>query len=360
MNTSTHFALACTIVLAMVIPASALPPDGAQCLGYGYTRSLVVARAGSVIQASSAIGGFNPCSFTTTVNLSSKTRTADPKTEPWNAGNADASTSLAIQQEMGDYKGTATYGVQDDTTTPWVEYYPNYKESHWTVKPIISGPTTVWWFNGASPANFPTQITLSSDAGSATAWAVSQGATKVSLSAPSGSQTAASSTGSVFSTAPGDINITATSQGVTSDPYAITSRRPKSLQKLESTTVCDGMFGYDTEVPYTVYDSLFEIIEAVIPVSENWNAPVVFDYAGSGWSRGLEKGGSTDASGMFHDTITGQLAGHAPLATCSGAPVAVMHWGQEWRVGSSATGVGASVWTGTLRKYTQHAEVTVP
>jgi hypothetical protein len=360
MNTLTHFTLASAIALAMVVSASALPPDDAQCLGYGYTRSFVVARAGSVIQASSAIGGFNPCSFTTTVNLSSKTRTADPKTEPWNAGNADASTSLAIQQEMGDYKGTATYGVQDDTTTPWVEHYPNYKEDHWIVKPIISGPTTVWWFNGPSPANFPTQITLSSDAGSATAWTVSQGATKVSLSTASGSQTVVSGTGSVFSTVSGDISITATSQGVSSDLYAITSLKPAELFKITPTIVCDGTFGYATDVPYTIYDTRGVIIEGVIPVSENWTASVVFDYVGSGWSRGPVQGGLTDVNGLFHDHITGQAAGYAPPAGCTGTAVAVMHWGQEWRVGSTTSGAGASVQTDTLRKYTQHAEVTFP
>lgn len=127
-----------------------------------------------------------------------------------------------------------------------------------------------------------------------------------------------------------------------------------------ATTVCDGMFGYETDVPYCVYDSTSRLIAGVIPISENWTPSVVFDYWPSGWSQGPAQGGLTDSSGHFSDIIQGELAGYAPPAVCTGSAAAVMHWDQQWRVGSATAGVGASVWTGTLRKYTQHAEVTVP
>lgn len=109
----------------------ALPPSGTQCAGYGYSRSLniVTSDDGLSVVATSIIGGFNPCSFYTSVTVASPSgRPATAEYGPsgsYNAGSAQATATLGISGERGVYTATATYGVEDDTVYPWMYYYPN-------------------------------------------------------------------------------------------------------------------------------------------------------------------------------------------------------------------------------------------
>lgn len=109
----------------------ALPPSGTQCAGYGYSRSLniVTSDDGLSVVATSIIGGFNPCSFYTSVTVASPSgRPATAEYGPsgsYNAGSAQATATLGISGESGVYTATATYGVEDDTVYPWMYYYPN-------------------------------------------------------------------------------------------------------------------------------------------------------------------------------------------------------------------------------------------
>lgn len=127
------------IALLSVIPAFGLPPDGAQCAGYSYTQWSYVARSseGLYVTLNSTIGGFNPCSFYTYVELSSPSnRTATdgfPPSEPvFNAGNESASATLPVNGECGNYTATVYWQVEDDTQLPW-RYYPS------------SGPSASTW-----------------------------------------------------------------------------------------------------------------------------------------------------------------------------------------------------------------------
>lgn len=44
-----------------------------------------------------------------------------------------------------------------------------------------------------------------------------------------------------------------------------------------------------------------------------------------------------------------------PVPTCNGNNTPVDHWGQEWRIGTIATGVGRRVQTDTLHSYIGYA-----
>lgn len=149
------------LIMLLASTAIALPPTGSQCAGYGYTRSLAVARSADKLSvvAQSTIGGFNPCSFRTAVQLASPTgRSAsgvDGYNYSYNAGNAQATATLAVQTDGGTYSATSQYGVQDDTVNPMQYYTPNSASAQTTVSdptPTITSISPNSWQAGTSTA----------------------------------------------------------------------------------------------------------------------------------------------------------------------------------------------------------------
>jgi len=76
--------------------------------------------------------------------------------------------------------------------------------------PTISGPQTVWWFNGATPSGYAVSITLSAwpTNCSSYSWTVSSGSDKANLSGQTANKT--NVTGKALSTASGDVGVTVT------------------------------------------------------------------------------------------------------------------------------------------------------
>jgi len=46
----------------------------------------------------------------------------------------------------------------------------------------------------------------------------------------------------------------------------------------------------------------------------------------------------------------------SPMPACSGNAIKIQHWGQEFRVGSSSSGLGQPVQNDNLARFTEHAE----
>jgi hypothetical protein len=221
--------------------------------------------------------------------------------------------------------------------------------------PTISGPDTVWWFDGQTPSGYSTSITLSSSGGSSTAWTVTAGWDYVNIS-ESGAQTTVTSTGTAFSLSPGDIEIVASANGQVSDSFQITSRKPDYLSRGITRTDCDNSYGYSTYIYYTVKDGLGDAVPTAVPMNEDWSTGVTPDYTGTNWRRQDPKGNMTGDGAGFADLIQGEAAGRLPTATCDGNATAVQHWGQNWYVGSLTHGVGALVQMDTLQKYRGFAD----
>ncbi len=222
------------------------------------------------------------------------------------------------------------------------------------VTPAISGPNTVWYFNGLSPSGYATSITLTSSGGASTTWTVTTGADKINLSSTTGSSISVTSSGSAFSSAVGDVKITATANGQTSDPFSITTRTPYRLVAGIIQTNCDTTYGYESQINYTIQDQLLTALPSDVGVNEQWATDVVTDYAGANWRRGAA-GGTTASGGQFLDSIKGEDSLHSPTASCTAASTKVQHWGQDWRTGSSISGNGKRVQSNTLQKYLNHA-----
>jgi hypothetical protein len=227
------------------------------------------------------------------------------------------------------------------------------------VKPTISGPNVVWWFNGENPSGYATSITLTSSGGAGTIWGVIVGSEKVTLNAQ-GSTATITSSGSSFSSSVGDVQVTAQASYVTSQPFHITTRRPYKLVPGIIQTQCGGTYTWTTTLNYAIQDNLSIPMPTSVPLNEKWTTAVVADYTNMNWRRGDEGGITTDSGSpsQFADSIQGEVSSFTPTPDCNGSATPVYHWGQEWRVGSSAIGSGARVQGNTLQKYINHASHT--
>ena len=228
--------------------------------------------------------------------------------------------------------------------------------------PVITGPNTVWWFNGSSPANYDTSITLTSSGGAGTIWGVVAGAEKVSLNA-TGSTATITSTGNSFSSAVGDIKITAQANSQTSDQFSLTSRTPNLLSLVSHDHACSmNGFGYSDLITYNIIDNLGASLPSAVPFNEAWTTPEIDEPATVNWGRGPE----TPATGIqLVDRITGageNNPGINPRPVCVGN-TPVQHWGQDWRIGSLVTGFGRRVQSDTLNRFSgqaTHNPITSP
>lgn len=149
----SHFQTSLLLLLA-VAPCWGLPPSDSQCGGYSYTSALIIQRSGDMlsVSAQSTIGGFNPCSFATSITITSPggSRNASAQ-ETYNASLAQATATLPIQTEGGVYSTASSYGVHDDTDYPDVFFTPNSKTEQISISdptPLISAISPDIWPNG--------------------------------------------------------------------------------------------------------------------------------------------------------------------------------------------------------------------
>jgi hypothetical protein len=232
------------------------------------------------------------------------------------------------------------------------------------VKPTISGPNTVWFFANLTVSGYTTSAQLTANGGnSSTTWNVTGGADKITVSAFTGSSINVLSSGTAFSSSIGDVSLTATANGQTSNPFSITTRTPNLSVPGATNTSCDSTYGYITILYYAIKDQLLVPLPSNVPLNENWTSSVAPDYNGTNWVR-PDPGFATSDVQYFQDNISGSsLSSRNPVPTCDGNSTAVQHWGQEWRIGTIATGLGRRIQTDTLQRYQAygaHLSITSP
>ena len=227
------------------------------------------------------------------------------------------------------------------------EWFSDYGTDYQTVSvagPQVSGPDTVWYFAGENPdsTNYPTSITLTSSGGSGTLWSVDTGGSKITLIG-TGSQVTISSSGTSFSTSPGDIYITAHLGDGVSPTFAITTRTPASMvhHPEYDATQC-GHVGldpaYDSHIEYAILDQLTTDLPTSIILHEEWTSGITVDWpAGTvNWDQptaGPSSTGPDHGANYFHDGISIIGPSAAPSIDCNDHSQ-VDHWGQQWLVGS--------------------------
>jgi len=291
----------------------------------------------------------------------------------WGSGNTGVATVSSTG--LGHAVGPGSTSMWSYINTPGTSHKCPYHVIQTIanpvyVRPAISGPNTVWWFNGQNPAGYATSITLTSSGGASSSWAITAGASDVTLSSTSGSSTTVSSSGAAFSSAPGDVKITATANGVTSSPFSVTTRKPASLISPSVSTRCDSQFGYETDMSYVVADQLGTGLPTSIDWNEKWTTNANPIYSGTNWPQNpvapatalyvSSAGGPILIDGITGPGLNNQPA-NIPQPTCNAhTSVEIVNWGQAFSVGSQATGTGVQVRLDTLHKWIDHGVHTQP
>jgi hypothetical protein len=230
-----------------------------------------------------------------------------------------------------------------------------------TVEPLISGPTTLWWFNGLSlgVSGYSNQITLTASPTAGTySWAVTAGSDKVSLNNSTSSSVVVTSTGQ--SKTANDVSVTATTNGQTSAPFQLTVRAPYALSSDPNhptpVYTTDPNYVWDTDIYYLVVDNFLTPVPVSLPINEYFTTGPINDYSGTNWRQG-SPGCAQTAGAEFFDLLGGENSSRVPTPVYSpnwtGAKV--QHWGQDWHVGTCNLGSGPRVQSDTIQKWTDHA-----
>ncbi len=235
------------------------------------------------------------------------------------------------------------------------------------VAPLLSGDTTIWWFDGANPSNYKTKGTLKAvpaDNGPY-AWKVEDGTDKVRFSDGSSSISTDTEAVKFKSTGPNgskppsgeDIKLVVTVNGVQSDPVFATVKVPHRLKPVSSKSDPEKDFGYVTIVAYTILDQMGKRLPATVELNEQFTSEVVNDHPNTNWIRG-EAGGNFQDPGFMNDRITGQAwsATPAPLKPLTPPGTKkIHHFSGDWRIGSTSVGKGRNVQSNVWQRYQDHA-----
>ncbi len=241
----------------------------------------------------------------------------------------------------------------------------------------IQGPTNVWWFNGETPFNYATTITLTCTASPTGTydWSIVKGSSKATFS--DGSTSITTGTNQVDINGVGmstfhEVAVTVTTNGQTSSNYLISVRAPNRLVLTQNFVhTSDSTYGYSSYIHYRIEDQFTDVLPSDIAINEQWIDPAtaVPDFTGTNWRQSVNMPGFVSPADWsdhiggeaFLVPVNGNLVPALPTPSSPCTPflcgLAVQHWGQEWRVGSDVIGSGRPVQTDIIQKYSDHAEV---
>ncbi len=233
------------------------------------------------------------------------------------------------------------------------------------VTPLISGPVTLWWFNGFSPSGYATQITLTASPAGAGAyqWAVVAGTDFVNFSNNSDNMTTSTNQVVVKSTGQSislfDIKIRVTVNGVQSLKFALVSKAPNRLGFVGAEHQPDAARGYRTTIVYQIRDQFGNVLPSVVPLSEFFTTGVIADFAGMNWSPNQPNAITANPQGFSDVMAPPALLTNVPASRPPCIPlctIMVLHREGSFHVGTLNIGQGLRVQTHTWQFYTDHAE----
>jgi len=233
------------------------------------------------------------------------------------------------------------------------------------VRPKISGPVALWWFNNYSPSGYATQITLTAmpaNAGSYQ-WAVVAGTSFVNFSNNSDNITSTTNQVAVKSTGQSaaqlDISIRVTVNNVSSFEFRLTSKAPNILTFVRADHMTDGTTAYSTLIHYQIKDQFGVVLPSNVPFSEFFTTPEESLYPGENWERGQPNGVPVNPADVVDHLSPGAGLGLVPAPRPPCIPlcnVPVSRWDGSFHVGTTNVGQGLRVQTHTWQFYTDHGE----
>jgi len=294
----------------------------------------------------------------------------------WQSTNTAVATlpnSVLYTVAVGSASGNAQNVLQDTHPAPRCPTRAMQGNQPVTVVPNITGPNTVWWFNlnGQSPNGslWPAQITLTTQGSGTITWNAVANANAISLS-PNGSSVTVTATGSYKSHALGDVTITVTVNGITSNPFGLTVMSPSYLENPNNYNYpCSGdnEQGWDYYKSYRLRDNFNNLINQGaginqgVGVNESFSGQTVWPKAPA---TGYPASDGTFTDEIFVCATPGAL-NPMPLDWGNGNTL-VDSFTQTWCAGASTCDVwgapcyGAQVQSGTIKRYLDHGVVTIP
>lgn len=242
--------------------------------------------------------------------------------------------------------------------------------------PVIHGPDLpeLWWFNGEEPRNYATTISLTATPVSSCTyeWSIVSGKDYVAFDGPTNGPTV-----QLKSLSPskkiGDVKIRVKRNGIASEVYTATVQSPFALlpRLAKTTNEPTASGGYLTYLEYSILnrtkrDSLTKDVE----FSENWTSPgTAIDWSPLPSTWWLRKPDAVGSKGGNNAAVGDELGSPAAI-TSEGATFPfplwrsldsvlhdkVVHWGQQWFVGSEVPGKGVLVQEDTLQLFQDHGE----
>jgi hypothetical protein len=215
---------------------------------------------------------------------------------------------------QGDFKLEAEHPAPK---CPTILYGPTQSVN---VQPAVSGPNTLWWFNGLEPlgvSGYADQITLTANGGSGSAyqWTIESGYDKVQIKG-SGQTSSVQLTSIGQSRNRNDVSVVVTVGGISSSPFNITVLAPYQLgadpSQPSPAYYSDSTYAWFTDIYYTVEDNFGTALPVPLAVNESFG-PLVPDYSGTNWQPGPAVCLSqTDPGAIFLDHIGGERASRIP------------------------------------------------
>lgn len=297
------------------------------------------------------------------------------------------SGSSGFYTEFWGYGGSPGGGYNDpyaDTNYPQEFYYEIYAQwsyggietchsttgdDDWAIASprtpfySASGPNTLWWFDGATPANYPVTGTLFSDGGAGTVWEIVAGDAIVAFDGTNVGESVTVRT-IARSGVPQDVIIRGALNGHVTSDVRMTVRAPSSVfQWIPPVDRCDSVYGYISETTYRIRDQFNQHLPEPVEMHEYFPYPAFEDYPANNWPAGdlnYHIAITTSVFGQFTESISGMNLAYNPFPVpgCSGNDEPVDHFDQDYRVGTHAQGGGRRASTQTIQRYVDFARQT--
>jgi hypothetical protein len=234
----------------------------------------------------------------------------------------------------------------------------------------ITTSDDLWWFNGETPANYSTRVTLTASSGGSSdsySWIItSGGGTVVQFSDGSLStggtgmntvQLVSVDASAAAQTLTFDVSIWLGINGNDAGVAYLAVPTPDHLVSTGNTDKVDASYFYKSQLFYKIEDQFNRVLPRNVEINEQWTSGVVNDFAGANWRRDDPMPATVNPAN-WDDGIQGETARMFPVPQNPQNPLGntkIQHWGQAWYVGSLVIGKGVKVQTNTLQKYRDHA-----
>lgn len=258
-------------------------------------------------------------------------------------------------------------------------------------KPKITGPTNVWWFNGASPPNYSSrnllEIQLTTNQTASTyQWSIVYGQGFADLIGTTRGDTVTTSTSGVKligtdASVAGGVWVQVKVNGIWSDKFKVTVRAPHRIVLNSKKHFPSETTYYETHMEYRLEDQTQSYPPYRVEITECWatngkppspldctNGPIKNEpsFSNCNWRR-QDPGTWVNADPMrFIDHIEPEHrdALHLPNPYPTTPPVPpaplsktlVQSWLQDWYIGDSRPGYGRRVQRNTLQRFIDHGD----